>query len=90
MLKIKYTAKFRKEIKMCIRQGRSMPKFRRIILALCAGEPLLPHNKDHKLSGDYAGYRECHIEPDWWLIYKQSDEQLILYRTGTHADLFGK
>lgn len=46
-------------------------------------------NKDHNLSGNYSGYRECHIEPDWLLIYKQTDDELRLDRTGTHADLFG-
>lgn len=51
--------------------------------------PLPPKNKDHKLSGNYSGYRECHIEPDWLLIYKQTDDELKLDRTGTHADLFG-
>ena len=51
--------------------------------------PLPAKNKDHNLSGSYYGYRECHIEPDWLLIYKQSDDELKLDRTGTHSDLFG-
>lgn len=51
--------------------------------------PLPTKNRDHNLSGNYSGYRECHIEPDWLLIYKQTDDELRLDRTGTHADLFG-
>jgi mRNA interferase YafQ len=57
---------------------------------LAAGEPLPAKNKDHPLSGDYAGCRECHITPDWLLIYETTDKELVLYllRTGTHSDLF--
>ena len=47
-------------------------------------------NKDHQLTGNYSGYRECHIEPDWLLVYKQTPGELQLYRTGTHSDLFKK
>ncbi|MCI8663713.1 MAG: type II toxin-antitoxin system YafQ family toxin [Hungatella sp.] len=54
-----------------------------------APAPLPANNKDRKLSGNYFGYRECHIAPDWLLIYKQTDTELKLDRTGTHADLFG-
>lgn len=50
---------------------------------------LPPKNTDHNLTGNYIGYRECHIESDWLLIYRQSEMELFLYRTGTHADLFG-
>lgn len=51
--------------------------------------PLPAKNRDHNLSGNYSRYRECHIEPDWLLIYKQTETELLLDRTGTHADLFG-
>jgi len=51
-------------------------------------EPLESKNKDHNLSGNYAGFRECHISPDWLLIYRYCDKYLELYRTGTHSDLF--
>lgn len=51
--------------------------------------PLPAKNKDHNLNGNYSGYKECHIEPDWLLIYKQTDNELKLDCTGTHADLFG-
>lgn len=61
-----------------------------VIKKLAAGEPLPERNKDHPLSGDYAGCRECHVAPDWLLIYEIVDETLMLYltRTGTHSDLF--
>ena len=61
-----------------------------IILQLAKGEPLSDKNRDHPLSGDYSGCRECHITPDWLLIYEISQGELILYltRTGTHSDLF--
>jgi len=61
-----------------------------VIKKLAAGEPLPERNKDHPLSGDYAGCRECHVTPDWLLIYEIVDETLMLYltMTGTHSDLF--
>ena len=61
-----------------------------IIKKLAAGEPLPEKNRDHQLSGDYAGCRECHITPDWLLIYEVDGDELILYltRTGSHSDLF--
>jgi mRNA interferase YafQ len=51
-------------------------------------EPLPKSNKEHNLSGNYSGYKECHIEPDWLLIYRYSDGELLLNRTGNHSDLF--
>ena len=61
-----------------------------IIKKLAAGDPLPEKNRDHQLSGDYAGCRECHITPDWLLIYEVDGDELILYltRTGSHSDLF--
>lgn len=63
-----------------------------VIAALAMGETLPERNKDHGLSGDWVGYRECHILPDWLLIYRIEDDVLVLTlsRTGTHSDLFGK
>ncbi|MDO4322029.1 MAG: type II toxin-antitoxin system YafQ family toxin [Lachnospiraceae bacterium] len=59
-------------------------------LKLAAGEALPDKNRDHALSGDYAGFRECHIQPDWLLVYRIENEELLLFlfRTGTHSDLF--
>ena len=66
-----------------------MERLQQVIDTLRIPESLPPRNSAHNLSGNYASYRECHIEPDWLLIYRQSEEELLLYRTGTHADLFG-
>lgn len=67
-----------------------MSLLKEIIKKLAAGEPLPKRNRDHCLDGDYGGYRECHITPDWLLIYEIDGGTLILYltRTGTHSDLF--
>jgi mRNA interferase YafQ len=70
------------------RRGYEMQKLSVIIAALLKDEPLDPRCKDHPLKGNYAGTRECHLEPDWLLIYKTDEEILLLMRTGSHADLF--
>jgi mRNA interferase YafQ len=66
-----------------------MTLLHQIIDTLRIPESLPPKNKDHNLGGNYHGYRECHIEPDWLLIYRQDINELLLHRTGTHSDLFG-
>lgn len=65
-----------------------MDLLQQVIDTLRIPETLPLKNKDHNLSGNYIGYRECHIEPDWLLIYCYEDNELLLYRTGTHSDLF--
>lgn len=65
-----------------------MEFLQRAIDILRIPDQLPPENRDHDLTGDYAGHRECHLRPDWLLIYRQSGEELLLYRTGTHSDLF--
>ena len=67
-----------------------MDKMRQVILLLLSGESLPPRNRDHPLSGDWAGHRECHIDPDRLPIYKVDAESLYLVRTGSHSDLFSK
>jgi mRNA interferase YafQ len=67
-----------------------MEKMRQVILSLLSGETLPARNRDHPLSGNWIGHRECHIAPDWLLIYKVDAEGLYLVRTGTHSDLFSK
>lgn len=89
MLNARYSGKFKKDFKVCVKHGYKMALLQQVIDILRIPAPLPIKNKDHKLSGDYSGYRECHIEPDWLLIYKQTDTELKLDRTGTHADLFG-
>lgn len=90
MLKIKYHASFRKDYKRVVKRGYNIKLMEDIINKLANGEQLPEKNHDHSLSGDYAGCRECHITPDWLLIYEIDNGELILYltRTGTHSDLF--
>lgn len=89
MLNVRYSTRFKKDFKTWIKRGYKMVLLQQAIDTLRIPAPLPPKNKDHNLSGNYSGYRECHIEPDWLLIYKQTDDELKLDRTGTHADLFG-
>ena len=90
MLTIKYQAAFKKDYKRIVKRGYDMRLLEKVIELLANQKPLPEKNRDHQLSGDYAGCRECHITPDWLLIYELADEELILYltRTGSHSDLF--
>ena len=72
------------------RRGKNIGKFKIIAKILLSGQPLNEIHKDHKLIGNYVGRRECHIEPDWLLIYKVTESQIIFERIGTHSDLFKK
>jgi mRNA interferase YafQ len=81
--------KFEQDVKRMERRGKDMQKLREIIRLLLNGDPLPPKVRDHPLSGEWKHFRDCHIEPDWGLIYKIEGETLHLVRTGTHADLFG-
>ena len=87
---IRPTTRFRKDLKLAQKRGYEIDRLTEIIRKLANGEPLPEKNRDHALTGDYAGCRECHIAPDWLLIYELADDALILYllRTGTHSDLF--
>lgn len=87
---IRPTTRFQKDLKRVQKRGYNLALLTAIIKQLAEGEALPEKNKDHSLSGDYAGCRECHIAPDWLLIYEVADDELILYltRTGTHSDLF--
>lgn len=90
MLTIKYQAAFKKDYKRIVKRGYDMRLLEKVIELLANQKPLPEKNRDHQLSGDYARCRECHITPDWLLIYEVADEELILYltRTGSHSDLF--
>ena len=85
-----YTKQFDKDIKRAVRRGKNVEKFKLIARTLLAGDLLDPIHRDHKLTGNYAGRRDCHIESDWLLIYKIEDEFIVFERTGTHSDLFKK
>lgn len=89
MLDVRYSTRFKKDFKACVKRGYKMTLLQQVIDTLRIPDALPVKNRDHNLSGNYYGYRECHIEPDWLLIYKQTDTELRLDRTGTHADLFG-
>lgn len=85
-----FTKQFDKDIKRAIRRGKNVEKFKLIARTLLSGEPVDPIHRDHKLTGNYVGRRDCHIESDWLLIYKLEDEFIIFERMGTHSDLFKK
>lgn len=89
MLKLNQSSKFKKDYKLCIRRNYNLELLKQTVDTLRIPTPLQPKNKDHGLSGNYAGCRECHILPDWLLIYRINSDELYLIRTGTHADLFG-
>lgn len=89
MLDVRYSTRFKKDFKACVKRGYKMALLQQAIDTLRIPAPLPAKNKDHNLIGNYSGYRECHIEPDWLLIYKQTDTELLLDRTGSHANLFG-
>lgn len=87
-LRIVESARFGKELERQRKRGKDLAKLRVVIEALVARRPLDARYRVHALVGDWAGYRDCHIEPDWLLIYKIIGDELRLARTGTHADLF--
>ena len=90
MLEITPTGKFKKDYKLCKKRGCNMDLLQKIIDTLVIPETLPPKNEDHDLKGNYINKRECHIAPDWLLVYRIEGNRLMLYRTGTHSDLFGK
>lgn len=87
-----WTAQFKKDYKLAMKRHQDMNLLDDIIRRLAKGEALPEKNKDHALIGELGGHRECHVLPDWLLIYRVEDDVLVLTltRTGTHSDLFGK
>jgi len=88
MLKLSFTKQFDRDLKRMLKRGRKPDKIKLIISRLINEERLEPKYKDHKLVGNFEGRRECHIAPDWLLIYKLEKEMIIFERTGTHSDIF--
>ena len=90
MLKLKTTTKFKKDYKRMKKQGKDLSLLAKVINTLLAEKPLSEKHRDHALAGNYIGFRECHIQPDWLLIYAIDQGELILTasRTGSHSDLF--
>ena len=87
---LKSTGQFRKDFKRCIKRGLDRSLLEKVIDDLLAGKQLDKKHLDHELTGKYAGFRECHIQSDWLLIYRKNEETMVLtaMRTGTHSDLF--
>lgn len=88
MRKITITTQFEKSLKTIKKRGYELNKLRTVILRLSEGKLTDRSYSDHPLKGKYEGLRECHLAPDWLLIYFSSDEEIILIKTGSHADLF--
>lgn len=90
MLQLVTTTQFRKDIKRAKKRGLNLKKLKTILDTLQREEPLDEKHRDHALVGNYLGFRECHIEPDWLLVYAIDKGKLILTasRTGSHSDLF--
>ena len=87
-MNVAQTKQFKKDVKRMRKRGKDLEKIKAVIDLIVAEEPLPPKNRDHKLGGNWIGRRDCHIEPDWILIYKLTEDELLLERTGTHSDLF--
>ena len=90
MYSIVYSTQMKRSLKLMKKRGKDLAKLQHVINILAAGEELPPKYKDHCLSGNYSKYKECHIEPDWLLIYKIENDILVLTLviTGSHSDLF--
>lgn len=89
---IVWTTQFKKDYKLAMKRHMNIELLDDIIRTLARGETLPEKNKDHALTGDWTGHRECHIQSDWLLVYRIDDDVLVLTltRTGTHSDLFSK
>jgi mRNA interferase YafQ len=89
MRAIRRTSQFKRDVKRMKKRGRDLDKLKEILERIIGGQQLEAKYRDHVLVGQYEGTRECHIEPDWLLIYELAQSEIVLIRTGTHADLFG-
>jgi len=88
MLEITQSTRFKRDIKKIKKQSKALSDLQTVIKILAREAPLPEKYKGHNLSGDYVEYKECHIRPDWLLIYKLFDGELLLARTGSHSELF--
>lgn len=89
-MNLHYTTQFKKDYKRIKKQNKDLFNLRAVIEKLVAGQSLEPKFRDHQLSGSWKGHRNCHIEPDWILIYRITADDLYLERTGSHSELFKK
>ena len=92
MLDVVLSNRFKKDLKLAAKRGLDLAELETVVNRLAAQQPLPDKNRDHSLTGDYIGFRECHIRPDWLLVYRLEEDVLVLTltRTGTHSDLLGK
>lgn len=90
MLEIVLSNQFKRDLKLAAKRGYDLDLLNDVVTKLANQEELPAKNRDHFLTGKYAGFRECHIQPDWLLVYRTEETELILFlsRTGTHSDLF--
>lgn len=88
MLEIVQSSRFKRDIRKARKQGKSLTELQTVIKLIVQQKPLPKSYRDHNLSGDYASFRECHIRPDWLLIYKITGKELQLARVGSHSELF--
>ena len=89
---IKTSKQYERDVKLAVRRGLDIEKLLDVVRLLSEGKPLPDKHRNHLLHGDYRGYWECHVTPDWLLLYEKDTEIRVisLYRTGTHSDIFGK
>lgn len=90
MLDVVLSNRFKKDLKLAAKRGLDLAELETVVNRLAAQQPLPDKNRDHSFTGDYIGFRECHIRPDWLLVYRVDGEDLVLFlfRTGSHTDLF--
>ena len=88
MLTAVRSAQFKRDVKKASKRGSDLEKLKTLLILLIEQKPLPQHYVDHPLGGNWKGFRDAHIEPDWLLIYRIADDELHLARTGTHSDLF--
>ena len=89
MRQLRTTGRFDRDYALMVKRGEQIEKLDAVMMILINGELLPPHNRDHSLTGNFKGFRDCHIEPDWLLIYKIDRDVITFERTGSHSDIFG-
>lgn len=88
MLEVVYSSRFKRDLRQCAKRQLDLTRLQTVIDTLRAPAALPAQNRDHDLTGNYSGFRECHVSPDWLLIYRVDGNALLLARTGSHSDLF--
>jgi mRNA interferase YafQ len=89
MRRVRATRQFERDLKMSRKRGKNLSRLRTVVETLARGALLNPRHRPHKLSGEWRDFWECHIEPDWLLIWRDEADAVVLVRLGTHSDLFG-